>query len=413
MKQFAMIYIFMFSVLNAQTLSMNECINKAIKVHPDIKKSNLQILKSENSIKIAKADYLPQVSLGAEYDPTKTYVLPVNGVFHTKDSDGWMASATLNQKIWDFSKTSSNIKAQKVQKNIANLSLKDAKALLAYKVKLQYELMILQKEAIKVRKKDLKAKQELYKQSQALVKEGLKTEADSSRFLSSVYEAKDNLSIANANFNKARIILSLYINEPIDKNVTLHKKDIKRVWTVKDENNILKNSPSLNALKKDIRKNELSYKSAKASNYGSVDAIASYTKQNTLNEYDSTLVGIKLNIPIYSGGRISALVEQSIINKESSQEAYNSKKLAFKEEFETLLIDLKRYKDTIKSKKSQLKTAKETKKLISGRYKEGLSTYIEVLDAIATQLGAELTLLQAEYARKSTVYRLEYLQGTI
>lgn len=403
----------MSSTLIAQTLTLHNCINRALSTHPDIKKSILQIQKNKSAISIARADYMPQLTLSAEYDPTKTYALPVNGVFHTKDSDGWIAGASLEQKIWDFSKTSSNIKAQKVQADISKLSLKDAKALLVYKVKLQYELILLQQKAIKVREKDLNSKEELYKQAKELFKEGLKTQADVSRFLSSVYEAKDALFIAYANFNKARVTLSLYINEPINKNVILKNTDAKKYWHIESESTVLQNAPSLKALKKDIKKSEFTYKSAKASHYGSVDAIASYTRQNTLNQYDSTLVGIRLNIPLYSGGRTSALVEQSILNKQNTQEEYNSKILSFKEEFETLNIDLQRYTHTISSKKSQLQSAQQTKKVLDARYKEGLSTYIEVLDAIAQELNAKLGLLQAKYERNSIIYRLEYLQGQI
>lgn len=414
MKKIGLLISFvLLSALDAQTLNMDECINKALNTHPDIKRFALQVQYRKSGVDVARADYLPQISLDAEYDPTKTYALPVNGTFHTKESGGWQAGANLNQKIWDFSKTTSNIKAQQAEEEVAKLSLEDAKALLAYKVKLQYELVLVQKEALHVRQKDLNTKEELYKQAQALVQQGMKTNADATRFLSSVYDAKDKLGIAQADFDKARTILSLYINEPIDEKVELQNSVSNDAWHTQEEDTILQTSPSLNALKKVITKNELSYKATKASHYGSVDAIASYTHQNTLNEYDTTLVGITLKIPLYSGGRTNALVEQAMINKQSSQEEYNSKKLALKEEFESLLIDLKRYEHTIKAKESQLQAALQTKAVITARYKEGLATYIEVLDATALTLDAQLGLLQVKYERSSANHRLEYLQGKI
>jgi len=405
------ITMIIITTLHAQLLDLDECVNKALKTHPDIKRFMLQVESSKSGVDIARADYLPQIQLNAEYDPTKTYVLPANGVFNTIESDGWQVGATINQKIWDFSKTTSNIKAQQLNEDASKLTLEDAKALLAYKVKLQYELMFLQKEAIKVRQKDLHAKEELHKQAEALVKLGMKTNADATRFLSSVYIAKDNLAIAQASFSKAKTILSLYINEPIDKDAQLQDTLSESSWLEEDEQSVLRNSHVLKSLKENINKNDLSYKAAQASHYGSVDALASYTHQDTLNEYDSTLVGITLNIPLYSGGRTSALVQQSLINKQSAELEYNSKELVLQEEFESLLIDLKRYKQTIPAKKSQLQAAHQTKLLIDARYKEGLSTYIEVLDAAALALDAELGLLQAQYERSSTIHRLEYLQG--
>jgi outer membrane protein TolC len=402
---------FLITTLNAQELSLEGCISKALSAHPDVKKAALQLQYSRSGVDVARSDYLPQVTLNGEYDPTKTYTMSQNGVFSTKESYGYSGGVTLNQKIWDFSKTTSAIRAQEAQEDISALSLKDAKALLAYEVKLLYELMVVQKEAIHIKQKDLSAKEELYKQAQALVKQGMKTNADASRFLSSVYVAKESLSGAYADFDKARTTLSLYIGEPIEADAQLENTLAKGALNSAKQESILESSPTLNALKKQVVKNEFSYLSARASHYGSIDAVASYMRQNSLNIYNSTFVGIMLKIPFYSGGKISALEEQALITKKSSEEEYSSKSLALKKEFQTLLIDLKRYEDTIKTKEAQREAATATQEVVEGRYKEGLSTYIEVLDAIAQTLDAKLGLLQAQYAVSGIYYRLEYLRG--
>ena len=411
-RRYILLFLLLVNELLAQSLSLDEAIQKAMQKHPDIAKFSLQVEQSRAGVSVVKADYLPQVNINAEYDPTKTYVFPSNGVFNTKDSDGWLVGATLHQKIWDFSKTTSSIDAKKEAISISKLSLLDAKALLSYKVKLQYELILVQRKAMKVREKDLEAKEALYKQANAFVETGLKTSADATRFLSSFYVAKDALAISKASFDKARKSLSLYIGEEIAPDVTL--EDTLLVENEMGSNpEVLKNSPALKALEKGIRKSSLEYKSVKASHYGSIDAVASYTYQNTLNEYDSKLVGITLNVPLYSGGRTSALVEQAELSKQISEAGYSSKVLALQDEYEALLIDIKRYEQTIEAKEAQLKAATSTSNLLEARYKEGLATYIEVLDAAALKLDAELGLLSAKYEKSSNIHRLEYLQGKI
>ena len=412
MKVIIIMYIIFLSS-SVYALTLNECIDKAINTHPNIKNATLDVSMSEASIKIAKADYLPQVTLNGEYNPTRTYIFPANGTFNTKDSDGWSVGGVVNQKIWDFSKTISNIEAQRVSKDAQNLTLEDAKALLAYRVKLQYELILVQTQAIKVREKDLKVKEELYKQAQAFVNNGMKTIADSTRFLSAVYQAKDNLAIAKAGFEKARVTLSLYINEPIPADVIFQNTLKNHTLYEMDEKRVLNNSLTLKSLQKNIKKESLNYKAAKASHYGSLDGVASYTHQYTLNEYDSTLVGLTLKIPLYSGGRTTQQVQQAMINRKKIEATYDSKKLEIREEFESLGIDIKRYAQTIKAKESEIEASKQTQELLEARYKEGLSTYIEVLDAYAITLDAKLSLLQAIYERSSAIHRIEYLQGKI
>ena len=413
---FSSLILLLSTLVNAQTLSLDDAITKAIASHPDIQKFTFQTQKSKSSIGIAEADYLPQVTLNAEYDPTRTYVLPQNGVFNTIDDDGYSVGATLNQKIWDFGKTQSTIKAFESSEQIAKLSLIDAKALLSYKVKLQYELMFVQKEAIAVREKDLQAKKELYDQANAFVQLGMKTSADASRFLSSFYVAKDKLAIANATYNKARVTLINYIGEDIVVDVTLEDTLSSKELQIKSDlvyASVVSNSPQILTLQKTIQKDDLLYRANKSSHYGSLDALASYSYQKTLNEYDTTVVGVTLRVPLYSGGRTSALVEESLLEKHSAEATLSSQKLALKEEVDALIIDLLRYEQTIQAKNAQLTSSRDTKSVLEARYKEGLSTYIEVLDATALYLDAKLGLIEANYARSSIINRLEYLQGNI
>ncbi len=416
MKKIGLLLCLILSVsaapLYGAPLTLQACIEKSLSTHPDIKRFLLQARRSDRELDAVKADYLPQISLTGEYDPTRTLVFPTGGSFNTVDSDGWLVGATLSQKIWDFSRTTSRIKAQQVQQDIAGLSLQDARALLAYKVKLQYELVLVQQKARLVRQKDFQTKEELYKQAQALWQQGLKTRADTSRFLSAASVAKDNLSLTGANLSKAKAVLSLYIGEPILPETEFEEAEILLTSYQNDEETVLKHSPVLKSLQQTIKKNDLLYKATRAAHFGSIDAVASYTYQDTLNAYDSTMVGVILNVPFYSGGRLTAQDEQAIIDRQSAKNEYDAKVLALKEEYEKLIIDLKHYGQTIQAKTAQLEAADQTLEVVNGRYREGLATYIEVLDATALKLDAELGLLQAGYDRSSTIHRLEYLQGT-
>jgi outer membrane protein TolC len=83
MKKILCINLLLTLGLNAQTLSLEESINKTLSNHPDIKTFALKVTQSQTGYRSARADYLPQVNLSAEYDPLKTYVFPFNGAFHT------------------------------------------------------------------------------------------------------------------------------------------------------------------------------------------------------------------------------------------------------------------------------------------------------------------------------------------
>ena len=87
--------------------------------------------------------------------------------------------------------------------------------------------------------------------------------------------------------------------------------------------------------------------------------------------------------------------------------------IAIKESLSNLLIDIARYDKTIASKQAQLHWANDTKDVLEGRYKEGLSTYIEVLDAESLILTAQLELLEAYYTKSTSIDQVDYLKGKI
>lgn len=399
----------------AQTLTLKDSIIKTLAHHPDVKTFILRIQQAEQGYNVAYADYLPQVDLSATYNLTQTYALPVNGIFHTIDDDGWNAGVTLHQKVWDFARTSSLVEASKRDEDISKLSLGEVKALLAYKVKSLYGLLIVQREAIVVREKDLEAKKAFYSQTKALIKQGMNINADADRFLSSAYAAEDNLAIAKAAFEKAKTSLSLYIGEPIQSDVKLQSNTLRKHFSLNKnaESEMLESNYQRKIGRQTVEKNKLLHHATEAAHYGSIDLVASHSRIDTLNSYSSDYVGVSYNVPLYTGGRLTAQEQQAKIGYQIAQEQSASDILSLKEEFRSLLIDIKRYDKTIKAKKSQLISANSTKKVLEARYKEGLVTYIEILDNTTLVLDAKLGALEAYYSRSLAIDRIDYLKGKI
>jgi len=415
-KTLLVIAVSLFLPLSAELLTLESAIDKALQNYPDIQASSLKIESATLGSKSATSAYLPQINLNANYNLTQTYVFPVAGQFNTIDNSSWSVGVNLKQKIWDFKKTTLQIEATDIDKSIAKLSLEDSKALLAYKVKSLYQLIVLDSEAIKVHEKDILTKEAYYEQAKALVKEGLKTDADASRFLSALYGAKDSLANSQTLYAKAKNSLSLYMGEAIiDKTTFEHTTFIDSNSELNNniEKQLLEKNYQLKIAQKSIEKNHLLHKSMRASHFGSVDAIASYTHLDTLNSYDSKLAGIVLNVPLYTGGKTSAEVEKAQVASNIALAVLLSKKLQLQEEIESLLLDLAHFYKTLEAKEAQLHSAQQTQNVLDARYKEGLATYIEVLDASSVVLSAELALLETEYQISMVYKRVEYLEGKI
>lgn len=399
------------SLLLADMLTLEESITKALNNYPNIKIFQLKVQQSKSDLDNAKSDNLPQVNLQANYNISQTYVFPANGQFNTLNDNGWNAGLFLKQKIWDFSKTTHKIEAFKIEEDISKLSLEEQKALLIYQVKSLYNLLIVQKEAIDVREKDIEVKEAYYQQALAFVKHGLKTNADASRFLSSIYIAKENLAQSQSAYEKTKNALSLYIGEKIDNNIQLENRLLDVTTAIPSEDEILDTNYQLKISNRNISKNITLHKSAKASYYGSIDAIASYNHIDTLNSYNSKFVGVSLTVPLYNGGKISSEVQKSAIGVQIANEQKEATILALKKEILDSYSNIKEYRTTIEAKEVELQSSQETTKLLEGRYKNGLTTYIEVLDAISLERDIKLGLLNTKYKLNNAIYKLQYLQG--
>jgi len=399
-------------------LTMQTCIDKTLVTHPDIRQLLLQMEQKNAAITSSKAGNLPQIFISAEYDPIRTFVMPQNGRFLTDDHDALSAGIGLTQRIYDFGSSRGRIEASELSLRIAELSLKEAKSFLIYQVQTLYDTLLLQKEAMKAREEDIKAKEALYRQAQELVKNGMKTKADEANFLASVYSAKDAYSGAQAAFLKARILMELYIGETIEPDTEyedlLEKRSLIELSHEEEKElkaALLDKNSKMLIQEQAIRHSEALLVSVKGERYGTVDAVASYTRESNFSDYDVSMAGIKAQIPIFTGGYLKAKVAQAKKAVLQEEEAYSAQKLKLFNEFEGTLIDLHRADSSIQAKKAEMEAAREASDLIEARYREGLSPYIEVLDAAAQYLDAELGLLQARYNKSSSRYYIDYLMA--
>ncbi len=412
LKLFVLSIFFLSLSSQAKILKLQDCIDKALATHPDIQSLVLKLRQNHENIKLEKSIQRPHIELNGEYDPQRTYVLPINGSFNTVDDSGWSIGATVTQRIYDFSKTKHNIKSAKIHHAISKLSLKEAKSLMRYMVRKTYLQLIVQKASIKARQEDLTAKKSFYKQAVALTKAGLKTKADELRILSAMRQSEDALALAKANYQKLLIDLEYLIGERIEAN-TLFEDSIltNPINYPKKVSQILKNNLQIQIAQKNQKALQERYLSSKAQRLGSIDLVAQLNHFDSLSRYDTAIIGLKYTLPLYQGGKLHAQSQQNKIAAMVAAKEKESKRRSIIQEIKSLLAELSEIPKQINAKKAQLVSAKETKKLIEARYRQGLATYMELLDAQAMILDAQLGLLRAYNQRKEKEFRLEYLNA--
>ena len=87
--------------------------------------------------------------------------------------------------------------------------------------------------------------------------------------------------------------------------------------------------------------------------------------------------------------------------------------LSIKEDIENSLNEIQKQTNLINTKQKELKVLKELRILTSGRYKEGVATYLEVIESEQAILNASLELLESEYKKSIEIDKLKYLKGEL
>ena len=417
MKRVIAGFLICSAFLQAETLTLQECIDMTLKNHPDVHTFMLTVEQSQKDLASSKSAYRPQVAVHLEYDPLRTYVMPVMGKFSTDDDTLFHSDIVLNQKLWDFKKTSNRIAASRLQKDISRLSLEDVKNQLALRVEQVYDAVLLQESLIALRKKDLETKEALYKQALAMQKQGLRTKADAARFHASVFGAKEALSEAKAAYEKARNSLSFLIGEKLQNDVRFenHLRQIERLKLSSEKKKMLHEAllqnPSLQKMHKEIEKADKLYQASKSERYGSIDATLMASHEESLSNYDTKLVALKAELPLYMGGKLKAQMQKAKIAKAKAQMQYQSLLLKYREQLDALLIDLSHADVSIAAKKESIKAAKAALDVVRARYKEGLVTYLQLLDAVTLYESSQVAYIGALARKSDILYQIKSLTG--
>ncbi|MGQ0811946.1 MAG: efflux transporter outer membrane subunit [Nitrospiraceae bacterium] len=117
-------------------------------------------------------------------------------------------------------------------------------------------------------------------------------------------------------------------------------------------------------------------------------------------------IGPSVTLPIFLGGTNVARLDATESRYEQMLESYQQTILVAFREVADLLVSIRSRTEQLKSQHAQVEAAQTAVTLAEVRYRKGLVTYLDVLDAQRTVLAAETQLVQTERARLSDMIGL-------
>ena len=378
--------------------SLNDCINIAIENNPDIRASifNEKIYRSK--IGQAWANYFPTISAGMDFSRSGNQYSHSSSTSYlynnTYTSMGYMPNISAGMLLFDFGKTKANAD---MAKNLYNAKQEDTKEninTIIYDIKSAYFNILFAQAQIKVYE-DTVADYELQlNQAWSFYELGKKAKID-------VVTADYNLGKAKLNLVKAKNVLEValtklskimgipeYTNYELSDELLLNSFDITSEKAI---NMAMEVRPELISAEKSAKAAKMNLRAKRRDFTPNLGVYGSYDN-GIGNDYNlrSAKIGANLSYSSFNILKTARQISQAKAEYEKSLAELDSTRHDVYYNVKKAYIDLQTNREAIIIAKLALDQAKEQYRQVTGRYKAGVGTAIELKDGENTYLNARL-----------------------
>jgi outer membrane protein TolC len=409
-------------IAGGDSLVLPKVISAVIASHPTVKEAEEAMNVAEARINLAKSGYLPDVDVSASYShvgPVPSFEFPNFGKVQLFPSDNYAASLNYRQTLYDFGKTSKNVKLEQENKNLFSENIELAKQRLALATVNSFYSLVFLQEAIRIKEEEIKNLQDHlnYVQKKQATGSATSYEVLSSQVrLSTIQGQKTDLETM---LTSQRSVINSLLGLTPASNASVKQTEIP-VLPALQEDSLLgyayAHRIELNISKEKETLAGMQYTMVKAQNNPVLSALASAGGKNgyvpELNKVKANYsVGLGLRIPIFDGNRLKNNLSQvkSSINTASMESEITKRNIT--NEVIDNEANLNASRQKISQFDLQLNQAREAYKLAQTSYETGAITNMDLLDAETRLAESSLQLLKAKIDYSLAVYRLKTALG--
>lgn len=406
------------------TWSIPTAIAQALSHNPDARAAVERIRAAEADIRVARSAFYPQVDLGAEYnrtdnpmysfgnilnqgmfsnaidfnDPGTTDTLQTKGMVQYRLYNGGRDLAALDAA--DHRGQASD------QDNAAIRTHLEFAVVRAFCTIVQAgEVVAARHSAFEAISASLAVARARFEEGSLLKEEMLNLEVQQSRAQEQLIQAQHSLSLAQRGFLRLLGLPGETVSlapqatpaQEIPAAIDIHSR------------------PELKAMAAQIKALEALVRQARGGYHPTADLFGSYQvdKGTELSEGsgNSWTGGVRLNYPLFNGGRTGAEVERAEAQLREAKERQRTLELAFDLEKEQATLALHQEEERLKVTGKMVASAKESARLARLRFKEGVLLSSELIDTENRLTDALLSHTLATATRKIAVADLRRAAG--
>ncbi len=401
-----------------ETLDLPRCLAIALERHPSILAAQGTIQAGDSRIGQARSGYYPQISGSVNYDRTDPISSALQRGSLTGDSyDSYSSMVSLNQNIYDFGRTSTQIKVQELNRDSFRSDLDNVRTQVIFGVKQAYYALLQTKRNREVGREVVAQFQQHLEQARAFFEIGTKPKFDVTKAEVDLSNARLNLLRAENAFRLAQVALNNAIGFPEAPEYEIAGlASFQRVEVNLDETvrKAYDQRPDLQSILVRKRSQEQSIELARRGYYPFVTGNASYGWGGSGGNFSldqGWSLGAQLNIPLFTGYSTKYQIDEARANLEVLAANETLLRQTIYQDVRQAWLNMREAADRIVVAELSVRQAEENLELANGRYASGVGSPIEVTDALVATSNAKTAHIAALYDYKVAQAALEKAAG--
>ena len=421
-------------------LKLAEALTFALENNPSAKNARLELLISKATIKETTARGLPQINgaYNLDYNPKIPVVFLPNqppfgdpsipsdvipARFGVSYSSG--LGLTVSQMIFDGS-FFVGLRAAKTLLELTNKDLKKAEIDVIENVKKAYYGVLVNQQRIRLAEANLSRIDTLLKETTALLEAGFVEKLDVSRVQVQRNNSYTQVQRSQTGLDISKQILKLQMGMPMEFEITLAESleelspKVETLALLGEEGadriELEQVTTQLTLVGLDLKNNMSQY-------MPKIDFIGNTRRSGAGNELDrvfnksnwfgSSLVGVSLSVPIFDGFSKAARIQKNRVQINQIENQRTFLKESFKNELYVAKANLRNDLSLLEVQEANLQLATEVYQIARIKYKEGVGSNLEVVEADAALIQAEINYLGAIYDGLISKINLEKALGLL
>jgi TolC family type I secretion outer membrane protein len=378
-----------------ERLTLQQCLDIARQKSPVIAAAGYAVGAADARIGQAQSAYYPQVSLSGGYSKYSVYTDRTNA-----SNDLYQGNATLNQLLFDFGKTPSQVRIQRLNEDSARSDQRNTVSQVVFGVKQAYYSLLQAEKNRDVAAETVKLTQDQLEQAKGFFDAGVKSRYDVTLAEVNLSNAKLAQIRAENAMQIARVTLKNAMGAPDMPDFAIEDTLAFQKYPVTFDESVQRAYTNRPDLQSALAKKEASQESvslARTGYYPTLNGTANYTRAGDTfaPEQSGWSAGVNLTVPLFNGFLTNSQVKEAKQNLYIQRANEETLRQGILLDVQQAYLNLQALENGVAVAELTVRQAQENYDIVNGRYAAGIGSPLDVSNALVGLTNAKTSYIAA------------------